>query len=76
LLLRRFAKLTHRAPCRLSATRKKRKPSPECATPDDVKAYAQSTTIPSLHTTKPPGISSLALAKDGDLVVTGGCVAV
>ncbi|BGP17823.1 hypothetical protein JCM10213_008377 [Rhodosporidiobolus nylandii] len=56
----------------LSSTRKKRKPSPESATPADVKTFVQTTAIPSLHTTKPPGVSALALAKDGEVLVTGG----
>ncbi|GAA5992507.1 hypothetical protein JCM11641_001916 [Rhodosporidiobolus odoratus] len=56
----------------LSGTRKKRKPSPETATPADIKAYVQTATVPSLHTTKPPGVSALALAKDGEVLVTGG----
>ncbi|GAA5894225.1 hypothetical protein JCM6882_007606 [Rhodosporidiobolus microsporus] len=56
----------------LSATRKKRKPAPEAATPADVKTFTQTATVPSLHTTKPPGVSALDLAKDGQVLVTGG----
>lgn len=60
-------------PCiSLSATRKKRKPAEGYATPAVVKTYVQNTTVPSLHGTKPPGISSLDLAKGGELFVTGG----
>lgn len=58
---------------RLSATRKKRKPSPDAASVDEVKAFAQATVIPSVHTTKPPGVSALTLAKNGELFVSGGC---
>ncbi|GAA5874731.1 hypothetical protein JCM3774_004794 [Rhodotorula dairenensis] len=56
----------------LSATRKKRKPSPDAASLDEIKAFAQDTTIPSVHTTKPPGVSALTLAKNGELFVSGG----
>ncbi|GAA5852372.1 hypothetical protein JCM8547_006758 [Rhodosporidiobolus lusitaniae] len=56
----------------LSAGRKKRKPSPESATPEVVKTFTQTSTVPSLHTTKPPGVSALDLAKDGEVLVTGG----
>ncbi|POY73405.1 hypothetical protein BMF94_3743 [Rhodotorula taiwanensis] len=56
----------------LSAGRKKRKPSPEAATIDEVKAFVQGTTIPSVHTTKPPGVAALTLAKNGELFVSGG----
>ncbi|KAG0656235.1 hypothetical protein C6P46_000391 [Rhodotorula mucilaginosa] len=56
----------------LSATRKKRKPSPDAASVDEVKAFAQGTVIPSVHTTKPPGVSALTLAKNGELFVSGG----
>lgn len=66
--------LTLTTSCRLSATRRKRKTPPSAATADEVKTFVQGSTIPSLHTTKPPGIAALSLAKDGELVVTGGCV--
>jgi len=56
----------------LSATRKKRKPTAEYATPAEVKTYVQASTVPSMHTTKPPGLSALTLAKEGSLIVTGG----
>ncbi|GAA5990215.1 hypothetical protein JCM10908_005877 [Rhodotorula pacifica] len=56
----------------LSATRKKRKPSPDAASVDEIKAFAQGTTIPSVHTTKPPGVAALTLAKNGELFVSGG----
>lgn len=57
---------------RLSATRKKRKPSPDAASVDEIKAFAQGATVPSVHTTKPPGVSALTLAKNGELFVSGG----
>jgi pre-mRNA-processing factor 19 len=56
----------------LSATRRKRKPAADYATPDTLKTYVQTAAIPSLHTTKPAGLSALALAKDASLIVTGG----
>ncbi|WVQ85386.1 hypothetical protein IAT38_007551 [Cryptococcus sp. DSM 104549] len=56
----------------LSATRRKRKPAAGYAKADDIKAYTQVNHVPSLHATKPAGIASLDLAKDGNVVVTGG----
>ena len=44
-------------------------------TPIEVGALKQTDTIPSMHSTKPPGIASLDVARDGDLILTGGCVA-
>ncbi|SCZ87646.1 BZ3500_MvSof-1268-A1-R1_Chr2-2g05112 [Microbotryum saponariae] len=58
--------------CSLSATRRKRKAPADYATADAIKAYTTTTAIPSLHTTKPAGLSALALAKDASLIVTGG----
>jgi pre-mRNA-processing factor 19 len=57
---------------RLSSTRKKRKPSPEYATPAALASYVQKSHVPSLHSTKPPGITTIDLSKDGNVVVTGG----
>ncbi|KAM0745785.1 WD40 repeat-like protein [Meredithblackwellia eburnea MCA 4105] len=57
----------------LSATRKKRKPPAGWTTVDQIKTFVQTTTVPSMHGTKPPGISALALGgKEKELVVTGG----
>ncbi|KDE05610.1 hypothetical protein MVLG_03982 [Microbotryum lychnidis-dioicae p1A1 Lamole] len=56
----------------LSATRRKRKAPADYATADAIKAYTTTTAISSLHTTKPAGLSALALAKDASLIVTGG----
>ncbi|SCV70453.1 BQ2448_1847 [Microbotryum intermedium] len=56
----------------LSATRRKRKPPADYATADAIKAYTTTTAIPSLHTTKPAGLSALALAKQASLILTGG----
>lgn len=58
--------------CSLSATRKKRKPAPDAATPAEIKTYTETSNIPSVHGTKPPGISALALAKEATVTVTGG----
>jgi len=54
----------------LSSVRKKRKPAAGYATPDAVKAFTQTAHIPSLHATKPPGISALDLS--GRTALTGG----
>ena len=56
----------------MSSVRKKRKPAPGYANADAVKTYVQTSHVPSLHATKPPGISALDLASDGKTVVTGG----
>ena len=57
---------------RLSAVRRKRKTPPGHATVDEIKSLEQTATIPSLHSTKPPGVTSLDIANDGDLILTGG----
>lgn len=57
---------------RLSVTRRKRKVPPGHATADDVRALTQTATVPSLHSTKPPGISSFDVAQDGNILLTGG----
>lgn len=56
----------------LSSVRKKRKPAPGYANADAVKSYVQANHVPSLHATKPAGITALDVAKDGNVVVTGG----
>ncbi|GAA99166.1 hypothetical protein E5Q_05858, partial [Mixia osmundae IAM 14324] len=56
----------------LSATRKKRKPAADWATPTDVKAFAPKEVIPSMHSAKPAGITALDIARDSNLVLTGG----
>jgi pre-mRNA-processing factor 19 len=57
---------------RLSSVRKKRKPAAGYATAEKVKTYTQINHVPSLHATKPAGITALDLASDGNVVVTGG----
>lgn len=56
----------------LSSVRKKRKPAPGYATADSVKSYVQTSSVPSMHGTKPPGINALDLSVDGKTIVTGG----
>ncbi|RXW18917.1 hypothetical protein EST38_g6935 [Candolleomyces aberdarensis] len=57
----------------LSAARKKRKPPQGYATVAEVKTYAASHTIPSLHSASPAGINSLALSKvNPSQFLTGG----
>lgn len=56
----------------LSATRRKRKPAPGYVTADDVRSYTQLSTVPSLHATKPAGVTALDLSVDGSLALTGG----
>ncbi|KAJ9125771.1 hypothetical protein QFC24_002555 [Naganishia onofrii] len=60
---------THQA---LSSTRKKRKPAPGYSNAEQVKSFTQQTTVPSLHATKPAGITALDVSMDGNLAVTGG----
>ena len=57
---------------RLSANRKKRKVTESHATSAQISSMTQTDTIPSLHNTKPPGVSALDLAQDGQLLLTGG----
>lgn len=58
--------------CSLSEQRKKRKAPADYVKADGVKSYTQINHIPSLHNTKPPGITALDVAADGNTVVTGG----
>lgn len=58
----------------LSSTRKaKLKRKPEGYTQaSDVSKFAQLESIPSLHTTRSPGVTALDVSLDGDLCLTGG----
>lgn len=56
----------------LSATRRKRKPAPGYVTATEVRTFTQVATVPSLHATKPQGITALDLSADGNLALTGG----
>lgn len=57
----------------LSATRKKRKPSPGYATAADVKSFTPKHAIPSLHAASPAGITALAVSKKNpSQFLTGG----
>lgn len=56
----------------LSATRRKRKPAPGYVTATEVRTFTQVSTVPSLHATKPQGITALDLSADGNLALTGG----
>ncbi|CAA7258729.1 unnamed protein product [Cyclocybe aegerita] len=61
---------THQA---LSSQRKKRKPSPGYATAAEVKTFTATHTIPSLHSSSPAGITSLALSTaNPSQFLTGG----
>jgi pre-mRNA-processing factor 19 len=57
---------------RLSAVRRKRKPAPGYVKADNVRTFVQSSTVPSLHSTKPAGITALDLCVGKDLALTGG----
>ncbi|PWN48956.1 WD40 repeat-like protein [Violaceomyces palustris] len=61
---------------RLTAGRKaksKRKAPQGYSTPSDVtSSYSQLESLPSMHSTKPAGVSCLQLSSDGDLLFTGG----
>lgn len=57
----------------LMATRKKRQIPAGYASPAVLKTYIQKTSIPSLHSTKPPGITCMKVTGlDDNLIVTGG----
>jgi pre-mRNA-processing factor 19 len=56
----------------LMLTRKKRKAPPGYATPEAVSAYVETLSIPSMHASKPAGVSALDVSADGNLILTGG----
>jgi pre-mRNA-processing factor 19 len=57
----------------LSSVRKKRKPPADYVTPARVKTFTAKHTIPSLHSSSPSGINSIALSKlNPDQFLTGG----
>ncbi|KAL4257300.1 Pre-mRNA-processing factor 19 [Pleurotus pulmonarius] len=57
----------------LSAARKKRKPPVGYSTPADVKTYTAKHTIPSLHSSSPPGITCIAVSQSQpSQFLTGG----
>ncbi|EPQ32407.1 uncharacterized protein PFL1_00603 [Pseudozyma flocculosa PF-1] len=60
---------------RLSAQRKaksKRKAPEGYATAADIGSFAETQNIPSMHSTKPPGVTCLDVSADGNLIATGG----
>lgn len=60
---------------RLSAARRKRKAPADHATPADLKTYAEVDKVTSLHSTKPPGVTTVDVAgASGELLLTGGSV--
>ena len=56
----------------LTAGRKKRKPAPGYSKAADVKTFTQTSTVPSLHSTKPAGVTAIDLSSDGRHALTGG----
>lgn len=56
----------------LSSTRKKRKTPSGYIGADVLSTFTETSTVPSLHSTKPPGISALDISADGNLALTGG----
>ncbi|KAI9484030.1 MAG: WD40-repeat-containing domain protein [Benjaminiella poitrasii] len=57
----------------LSQTRRsKKKPPVEFASIDSVKSYTQTSTIPSLHSARSPGITAMDVSQDGNFILTGG----
>lgn len=57
----------------LSSVRKKRKPPADYVTPAQIKTFTAKHTIPSLHSSSPSGINSIALSKlNPDQFLTGG----
>lgn len=57
----------------LMATRKKRQIPAGYASPGALKTYVQKTCIPSLHSTKPPGITCVKVTGlEDNLIITGG----
>ncbi|KAL1934436.1 hypothetical protein VTP01DRAFT_6618 [Rhizomucor pusillus] len=57
---------------RLSQGRRKRKPPAEHTPVDVVKTFTQTSTIPSLHTSRSPGITAVDVDHSGRYILTGG----
>lgn len=56
----------------LSQGRRKRKPPAEHTPVDVVKTFTQTSTIPSLHTSRSPGITAVDVDHSGRYILTGG----
>ncbi|KAI8364772.1 WD40-repeat-containing domain protein [Radiomyces spectabilis] len=56
----------------LSQGRRKRKPPAEHTSADTVKTFVQTSTIPSMHSSRTPGITAVDVDKTGKLILTGG----
>ncbi|KAI7853041.1 WD40-repeat-containing domain protein [Circinella umbellata] len=56
----------------LSEGRRKRKPPAEHTSIDEVKTFTQTSTIPSMHTSRSPGITSVDVDHSGQFILTGG----
>ncbi|KAI7903503.1 WD40-repeat-containing domain protein [Cokeromyces recurvatus] len=52
--------------------RSKKKPPVEFASIDSVKTYTQTSTIPSLHSSRSPGITAMDVSQNGNFILTGG----
>ncbi|KAI8140448.1 WD40-repeat-containing domain protein [Fennellomyces sp. T-0311] len=56
----------------LSQGRRKRKPPAEHTSADEIKTFQQTSTIPSMHTSRSPGITCVDVDHSGQLILTGG----
>ncbi|KAF7731561.1 hypothetical protein EC973_009325 [Apophysomyces ossiformis] len=56
----------------LSQGRRKRKPPTDHTPVDTVKTFTQTKTIPSLHSSRTPGITAVDVDQSGKLILTGG----
>ncbi|KAG0175132.1 hypothetical protein DFQ30_000615, partial [Apophysomyces sp. BC1015] len=56
----------------LSKTRRKRKPPTDHTSAETIATFTQTSVIPSLHTSRSPGITSVDVDHSGKLILTGG----
>jgi pre-mRNA-processing factor 19 len=58
--------------CSLSSTRKKRKAPANYVSAETLSSFAETSSVPSYHSSKPAGITAVDISADGNLALTGG----
>ncbi|ORZ23035.1 WD40-repeat-containing domain protein [Absidia repens] len=66
-----IAKLTETSNA-LSQGRRKRKPPTEYTSAESIQGFTEKSTIPSMHTSRTPGITAVDVDASGKLILTGG----
>ncbi|CAO3597311.1 unnamed protein product [Absidia cylindrospora] len=66
-----IAKLTETSNA-LSQGRRKRKPPTEYTSAESIQSFTEKSTIPSMHTSRTPGITAVDVDASGKLILTGG----